>query len=172
MTDEDLRDRRERRRAILVDTEVDGEPYRVLTVAVAGLGAAQIGRSLAGVEGVLADLRILLGLLVAGGIAIAAALAWIVSRRVIAPIASLTEAAEHVSETEDLSMRIPASGEDELGRLASRFNVMLETSSAPAPSSPRRWARSGSSLPTPPTSCARRSPRCAPTSNRCSSTRS
>ena len=50
-----------------------------------------------------------------------------VAERIIAPITGLTEAAEHVSETEDLSRRIDAGGDDEVGRLAARFNAMLNT---------------------------------------------
>jgi two-component system sensor histidine kinase MprB len=38
----------------------------------------------------------------------------------------LTATAEHVSETRDLSQRIEAAGDDELARLATSFNTMLE----------------------------------------------
>jgi two-component system sensor histidine kinase MprB len=48
-----------------------------------------------------------------------------VSRTAARPIAALTETAEHVTETGDLSRRIDVSGEDEVGRLAASFNQML-----------------------------------------------
>ena len=41
------------------------------------------------------------------------------------PVTDLTEAAEHVARTRDLSRRIEASGGDELARLATSFNTML-----------------------------------------------
>ena len=112
---------------VLEDREVNGEHLRVLTAALGRDGAVQFARSLEGVDDVLARLRIVLAAIVVGGIGLAALLAWLVSRRVIAPITGLTEAAEHVGETEDLSRRIDVSRDDELGRLASRFNSMLDT---------------------------------------------
>src|SRR5439155_25901014 len=41
------------------------------------------------------------------------------------PVRRLTETTEHVTETGDLSQRIEAGGQDELGRLATSFNTML-----------------------------------------------
>jgi two-component system sensor histidine kinase MprB len=109
------------------DTDVGGEHLRVLTAALPGGGAIQIADSLEGVDDVLTRLRLALLVVVAGGVALAVGLAWILSRTVIGPITGLTAAAEHVSETQDLSRRIAAPGEDELGRLAARFNAMLDT---------------------------------------------
>ncbi len=48
-----------------------------------------------------------------------------VARAVLAPVRRLTEAAEDVSETRDLSRRIDVGGRDELSRLAATFNTML-----------------------------------------------
>jgi two-component system sensor histidine kinase MprB len=42
------------------------------------------------------------------------------------PVKRLTRAAEHVTETQDLSQRIAPAGEDEIGRLAVSFNAMLD----------------------------------------------
>jgi two-component system sensor histidine kinase MprB len=58
-------------------------------------------------------------------VAIAAAAAWFVSRRGLRPVATLTEAAEHVAATKELEARIPVERGDELGRLAGAFNGML-----------------------------------------------
>lgn len=110
----------------IVDVDVGGESLRVLTVPIEQGGAIQLGRSLRGVEEVLHSLRIVLTLILLGAVILAGGLAWFFSRRAMAPIAKLTEAAEHVSETKDLSRRIVPVGDDELGRLASRFNVMLD----------------------------------------------
>jgi len=50
-----------------------------------------------------------------------------VLRRMIArPIATLTEATERVRSDADYTHRVPASGEDEVGRLGQNFNAMLE----------------------------------------------
>lgn len=111
----------------LSDAEVGDEHYRVVTVGVGSLGAVQIARSLEGTDNVLTNLRTVLVIVMLGGIALAALVARWLANRALAPITELTETAEHISETEDLSQRIAATGEDEVGRLASRFNSMLAT---------------------------------------------
>jgi two-component system sensor histidine kinase MprB len=111
----------------LNDAEVASQHVRVLTIGVGANGAVQIARSLEGTDQVLSNLRIVLVLVILGGIGLAALLARRVADRIIAPITGLTEAAEHISETEDLSRRIDGGGEDEVGRLAARFNAMLAT---------------------------------------------
>jgi two-component system sensor histidine kinase MprB len=58
------------------------------------------------------------GLVVAG--------TWFVVRRTMRPVASLTEAAERIAVTRDLTTRIEDYGDDELGRLGSTFNTMLD----------------------------------------------
>jgi two-component system sensor histidine kinase MprB len=62
-----------------------------------------------------------------GGVAVAVWLGWVVSRTALRPVAQLTEAAEHVARTRDLSRRISTgTSDDELGRLGTSFNTMLE----------------------------------------------
>jgi two-component system sensor histidine kinase MprB len=75
----------------------------------------------------LRHLALILLALTAGGIALAVALGWGVTAAAAAPVARLTAAAERVTETGDLSLRIEeaASADDELGRLAGSFNAML-----------------------------------------------
>jgi signal transduction histidine kinase len=51
---------------------------------------------------------------------------WFVVRRTMRPVASLTEAAEQIAITKDLTTRIDVTGDDELGRLAEAFNTMLD----------------------------------------------
>ena len=110
----------------LRDATVNGEHMRVLTAPVANHGAVQIGRSLGGVDDVLANLRVILVLVCLAGIAVAALIARLLSQRVLAPVADLTETAEHVAATDDLSRRIEVDRTDEIGRLATRFNAMLD----------------------------------------------
>jgi two-component system sensor histidine kinase MprB len=59
------------------------------------------------------------------GIAVAAALAAFVATAALRPVRRLTTAAENVAATGDLTERVDVSGDDELGRLATRFNAML-----------------------------------------------
>jgi two-component system, OmpR family, sensor histidine kinase MprB len=108
------------------DTEVDGQHLRVFTFAGGGGAAWQVARPLDEVDESLRRLGLLLLLIAAGGIAVAAVLGLLVSRAALAPVTRLTETAERVSETGDLSERIEVGGgDDELSRLASSFNTML-----------------------------------------------
>ncbi|HZT91437.1 MAG TPA: HAMP domain-containing sensor histidine kinase [Gaiellaceae bacterium] len=59
------------------------------------------------------------------GIGLAAALAAGVATIALRPIRRLTLAAEHVAATTNLAERVEVAGDDELGRLATRFNAML-----------------------------------------------
>ncbi len=88
--------------------------------------AAQLARPLNGVDHILANLRLVLLLLCALGIALAAALGRLAARRVIAPLAEVAQTAEQIAETDDLSHRLRIHADDEVGQLASRFNHMLE----------------------------------------------
>jgi two-component system sensor histidine kinase MprB len=112
--------------AYLSDRTADGVHLRVITVPIPGLGAVQLGRSLENVDAVLGRLRIVLALLVVVGTAFAAAMARVFSRPVMRPISELTLAAEHIEATGDLGRRIGARGSDEVGRMAQRFDAMLD----------------------------------------------
>jgi two-component system sensor histidine kinase MprB len=87
--------------------------------------ALQVARSLSEVNHTLGRVTIFLILIAAGGVAIAGGLGLVVSQAALAPIRRLTKATEKVAETQDLSERIEANGEDELSRLAASFNTML-----------------------------------------------
>jgi len=52
-------------------------------------------------------------------------LAWFISGRILAPVQDLEVAARSINESE-LSYRLPVRGDDELARLASDFNAMLD----------------------------------------------
>ena len=64
--------------------------------------------------------------MVVGGIALAALLGRLVAGAAVQPLKRLTQTTEHVTRTQDLSGRIEPAGEDEIGRLASSFNAMLD----------------------------------------------
>jgi two-component system sensor histidine kinase MprB len=85
-----------------------------------------VARPLTEVDESLRRLGVLLLLIAAGGIALAAVLGLLISRTALAPVTRLTETAERVSVTGDLSERIEVGeGTDELSRLATSFNTML-----------------------------------------------
>jgi two-component system, OmpR family, sensor histidine kinase MprB len=111
--------------ATFSDHSVDGLHLRVLTAPLGAVGAVQVARSLSDADRVLERLRTVLVALVAVGTALAAGVSRLFSRRVIAPVTELTEAAEHIEATGDLGRRVDAGGDDEVGRMAARFNAML-----------------------------------------------
>ncbi|HEU4492357.1 MAG TPA: HAMP domain-containing sensor histidine kinase [Jiangellales bacterium] len=58
-------------------------------------------------------------------LAVAAALAWVVAGRVLAPVRLVRAAARDITES-DLSRRIPVTGNDDVAELARTFNHMLD----------------------------------------------
>jgi two-component system, OmpR family, sensor histidine kinase MprB len=111
--------------AFLSDEHVDGTHLRVFTFLYGKNIAVQVARPLTEVDHSLSRIRLYLLLIAAGGVAIAVALGLLVSGAAVAPVRRLTTATERVTETGDLSERIPATGHDELSRLADSFNTML-----------------------------------------------
>ena len=107
------------------DMEVDGTHLRVLTFPYTTGYAVQLARPLTEVDSALRNLKLFLLLIAAGGIAFATILGLVVSRAALGPVTRLTETAERVTETGDLSERIDVEGRDELSRLAATFNSML-----------------------------------------------
>ncbi len=110
---------------VLHDGSSRSGAVRVVTVALPQAGFVQIARPLDEVEAVLDDLRLRTGLI--GGLAIvgAALAGWFIAGAVARPVRELTEAAEQVARTGDLSLEVESSGGDEVGRLASSFQTML-----------------------------------------------
>lgn len=107
------------------DAVLKGVHLRVLTHhVVSGIGI-QVARPLTEVDDTLAQLRIVLLLVLIGGVLIASILGFLVARAALRPVLRLTAAVEHVTATGDMSQRVLATGKDELGRLALNFNSML-----------------------------------------------
>jgi two-component system sensor histidine kinase MprB len=115
-----------RRGAFFSDERVEGTNVRVYTQRAGPNLAVQLARPLTEVDDALANLRLGLALGSLAVIALAAFLARYATRHAVRPVTELTETAEHVARTRDLSRRIEAQGEDELARLAASFNTMLE----------------------------------------------
>jgi two-component system sensor histidine kinase MprB len=108
------------------ETHVDGVHVRFFTTRAPNGTAIQLARPMTEVDTALSRLRLGLGLLALGGIALAAFLGRFATRHAVRPVTELTETAEHVARTRDLSRRIEAQGDDELARLAASFNTMLQ----------------------------------------------
>jgi len=104
---------------------VQGVHLRVATVSLGNGFSLQIARRLTDADVVLSQLRIWFLLVAAGGIALAALLGAFVAREALRPVRKLTETAENVAATHDLTQRIEVTGHDELSRLAKSFNTML-----------------------------------------------
>jgi two-component system sensor histidine kinase MprB len=112
--------------AFLRGVEVDdAPPLRVLTQPLPDGGAIQVAASLQETEDTLSTLVLILFLVSAGGIAVAAALGPVVARAALSPAGEVSDAAEEVARTHDLTRRIEVRGDDELGRLAASFNEMM-----------------------------------------------
>jgi two-component system sensor histidine kinase MprB len=109
----------------LEDAQAGATDLRVLTQPLSDGTAIQIARSLEDTNHTLNTLVIILAAVSAGGIALAAALGPVVARAALAPAGEVSDAAEEVARTHDLTHRIEVRGDDELGRLAASFNEML-----------------------------------------------
>ncbi|WP_328943467.1 HAMP domain-containing histidine kinase [Streptomyces sp. NBC_00250] len=89
-----------------------------------GLLAVSVARPLDEIDNSMSTLRWML-LLVSGiGVVGAGAAGLWVARTGLEPVNRLTGAVEHVAATEDLTVRIPVEGEDEIARLSRSFNAM------------------------------------------------
>jgi two-component system, OmpR family, sensor histidine kinase MprB len=111
---------------IYFDTEVDGTSVRVYATA-AGQGAAlQVGRSLAEVDEALRQLVLTLTVISVAAVALAAVIGRLVAAAAGAPVHRVAQAAETVARTGELSHHITVPGGDDLGRLATSFNTMLD----------------------------------------------
>ena len=108
------------------DAHVAGVHVRVLTFQYPPSNLAiQIIRPLTEVDQSLRRIGLFLILIAGGGVAVAAGLGFLVARAALAPVKRLTDTAESVTATGDLSQRIEVEGKGELTRLATSFNSML-----------------------------------------------
>ncbi len=119
-------------RPSMSDVKVGGASVREYTFPLTGFVyngqplAVQLARPLAYAQHVLSSLRLILVLVFLSGVALAAGLGRMAARRVLSPLAEVTQTAEVIGETDDLSLRLAVHTDDEVGQLAARFNAMLE----------------------------------------------
>ena len=109
------------------DAQVAGRHLRIYTARLVPGLAVQIESPLGNVDHELAKIRLWLVLVALGGVGIASLAGFLVARASLKPVRDLSEAAERVRTTQDLSERIAVQGSDELSRLAFTFNAMLES---------------------------------------------
>ncbi|WP_432190050.1 sensor histidine kinase [Streptomyces sp. Tue6028] len=158
VTDEDLAVVRGLRGPTLHDAVSEkGEPMRVATSRpdmprAAGDFAVSIAQPLDTVNDPLGRLALIL-LGVAGvGIVGAATAGAGVARTGLRPVKALTATAEHIAHTDDLTVRIPAEGDDEIARLSEAFNAMTEALATSRTRQQQLIADAGHELRTPLTS--------------------
>ncbi|MFG2194687.1 sensor histidine kinase [Streptomyces sp. NPDC048639] len=131
----------------------NGAEYRVLTTRLHGTDAAvSVARPLGEVDDSLDSLALVLGLVAGIGVVGAASAGLWIARAGLKPVDRLTEAVEHVARTEDLAIRIPADGEDEIARLSRSFNAMTAALASSRDRQQQLIADAGHELRTPLTS--------------------
>ncbi|MFI6862975.1 sensor histidine kinase [Streptomyces sp. NPDC050421] len=114
--------------------------------------AVSISRPLSEIDKPLTTLAWVL-LLVSGiGVIGAGAAGLWIARSGLRPVDELTEAVEHVARTEDLTVRIPVEGEDEIARLSRSFNSMTASLATSRDRQAQLIADAGHELRTPLTS--------------------
>ncbi|PRH77444.1 two-component sensor histidine kinase [Streptomyces solincola] len=141
-------------RSALHDGRTDGgRTVRVYTQRDPGTGyTVSMSRPLDEIDGALNRLALVLtGLAGLGVLGAGAAGLW-VARTGLKPVDRLTGAVEHVARTEDLTVRIPVDGEDEIARLSRSFNAMTAALASSRDRQAQLIADAGHELRTPLTS--------------------
>jgi two-component system sensor histidine kinase MprB len=114
--------------AYFADARYGGQEFQVYTVAWLGNSGSLVRtiRPANADDRALRDAALLLAGLTVAAAALTYGAARLAAGRILRPIAELTAAAEHVTQTRDLTARLDFTGtSDEVGRLASSFDTML-----------------------------------------------
>jgi signal transduction histidine kinase len=114
------------------NSNIEGTRLRVLTIPIetsrGPVGILQLAIDLTIVDITLSTLSLVLIILLIIALVVAAILSWVVTRQTLNPLMVVTEFAREITETKDLSRRIPISdhqNEDEVGQLIFSFNETL-----------------------------------------------
>ncbi|MET8678486.1 HAMP domain-containing sensor histidine kinase [Streptomyces sp. NPDC004647] len=130
-----------------------GQEVRVLTKRAGPAGTAvSISRPLSEIDSTLNTLALLLAAVAGVGVVGAATAGLWIARAGLKPVDRLTGAVEHVALTEDLEVRIPVEGEDEIARLSQSFNSMTAALASSRDRQQQLIADAGHELRTPLTS--------------------
>jgi len=114
--------------AYFADARDGAAQFRVYTAAWPGNpgGLVRTSRAANADDGALRNAALLLAGLTVAAAGLTYGAARLTAGRILRPIAELTAAAEHVTQTRDLTARLDFAGaNDEVGRLASSFETML-----------------------------------------------
>ena len=114
------------------NSNIERARFRVLTIPLetsrGPVGILQVAIDLTLVDITLSTLAIVLVILLLIALIVAAILSWIMTRKTLNPLMTVTEFAKEITETNDLSRRIPISEQqkdDEVGQLIFSFNETL-----------------------------------------------
>ena len=108
------------------ETTLGGVRAMVLTTPLAPGLALQVAAPLNAVDTEVTSVGATLALLSAIGVALAALAGWAVARAGLAPVGRLAAVAEQVTATGNPASRVEVDRADELGRLATSINTMLQ----------------------------------------------
>jgi len=117
-------------RTDVIETDVDDESYRILTVASSTGGALQVGVEVEDTEHVLRDMANEIALFSTAVLVVAAGAGWLLARRITRRLETLAGVAEDISVHGGVDRQVPVQGTDEVGRLSTAFNTMLTRLSA------------------------------------------
>ena len=109
------------------EAHVNDQHVRLLAARLGNDLAIEVATPLTNVDNELSKIRLWLLLVTFGGVGIAMGAGFLVARAALKPVRDLSDTAEHVRTTRDLTQRIEVTGNDELSRLARTFNAMLES---------------------------------------------
>lgn len=130
-----------------------GISYRVVAVSASPGVALVLAQPMESIERALDRLKVILLLSSAAGVALAGIAGWAVAANGLRPVRRLTAATEHVARTQELTpIAVSGSGSDELARLTTSFNSMLQALDASQHRQRQLVADAGHELRTPLTS--------------------
>lgn len=138
--------------AVRVRSRLIRVPPNSAFVPAGTLAAVSVSRPLSEIDASLNRLALLLTAVAGAGVIGAGAAGLWIARTGLRPVDGLTRAVEHVARTEDLSLRIPAEGEDEIARLSRSFNSMTAALASSRDRQAQLIADAGHELRTPLTS--------------------
>jgi two-component system, OmpR family, sensor histidine kinase MprB len=143
--------------AYFADIRDGGKRYRVYTAAMPntpnGGALVRTSRAADADDAALRTAALLLLALTVAATAVTYAAARLTASRILRPIGDLTAAAEHVTQTRDLSARLRNGGADEVGRLSTAFDTMLGALSESVTAQRQLVADASHELRTPLTTC-------------------
>ncbi|MFD9301568.1 sensor histidine kinase [Streptomyces sp. NPDC060048] len=160
VTDYDLQVAKRQRGAILYDGKTtDGTAVRIYTQPVeltsgpdVQNAAISVAKPLSDIDEPLSTLAWVLLFVCGVGVLGAGAAGLWVARTGLRPVDELTGAVEHIARTEDLTVRIPDEGDDEIARLSRSFNSMTAALASSQERQAQLIADAGHELRTPLTS--------------------